>query len=55
MITTIRRASDSEIKSTIALMKKHLEEAKKEGNQFRIETCEETIHNLQGLLQIYNN
>ncbi len=55
MIFGLRCASDADIKTTIANLQKVLEEAKKEGNEQRIETCEETIHNLKGLLQMYNN
>ena len=55
MIIGLRYASDSDIKATIKKMQEWLEEARKEGNEHRIATCEETIHNLKGLLQIYNN
>lgn len=55
MIVGLRCASDSDIKATIAKMKEHLKEAKEAGDEQRIESYEETIHNLKGLLLIYNN
>lgn len=54
-VIMLRLASDSDIKKAISNMQGWLEEAKKEGNQFRIQTLEETIKNSKEMLQIRNN
>lgn len=55
MILIRRFATDEEMKKTISNMEKWLEEAKKEGNQQRVETLEDVIKTAKTIILTRNN